>query len=257
MLLNSEPLEGVAESAREQVREQRQDTCSDGRHDSADDGFLPLPPKRQRIVDLANALLGADPTTSGRRMRAHRSGGEVISMQFADIDAEARWIANDIAAQLSTRQPWEIAILSPTGWRVDQLVHMLSASGAIVSDWRAGTHSDHGRQLLRACLALLRSRLPSRQERRLCELMGIPVTRTADSSTFLRSHASHPIAAGLVDMRSMAFKAARPADLVAHIYAVVESYDGQRARSLATLVEAVHAFQERDSGFTVDTSCPS
>src|SRR5262249_54609957 len=62
----------------------------------------------------------------------------------------------------------------------------------------------------------------------------------------------HPIAAGLVDMRSMAFKAARPADLVDRIYTMVQSYDGQRARSLATLVEAVRAFQERDSAFTVE-----
>jgi DNA helicase-2/ATP-dependent DNA helicase PcrA len=207
---------------------------------------------RARIVECANALLAADTSTSTRRMRADRPGGEVLSKRFTDEAAEATWIAEDVDRLLSDRSSAEIAVLSPMAARADRVMEKLVGRGFPVSDWRGEVHSSDGRRILRATLALLRPRLTGRHERLLCEIIGVAPTHTGGSVEFLEQHASHPMVSGLSVIRASAMIAARPGELVAAIQQVVAREDASRAQGMTTIVSAIRAFEERDATFTVE-----
>lgn len=205
------------------------------------------------IVAVANALIEASPASSGRKMRAHRSGGTVDLRSFSTYEVEARAIAGEIQELCSSGfQVADIAVLARAGWRLDKLFDELSARGLPISDWRGETHSTQGRRLLAACLAAVRGSLNARQTAVLCALMERDPCGSMETDAFLAKHADSPLSKGLSAMRDLLFKGATPRELVERAQEAVAAQNAGLGASLEPVVESVARFEEYDAHFSIE-----
>jgi DNA helicase II / ATP-dependent DNA helicase PcrA len=205
------------------------------------------------IVDVANALIAASPSASGRRMRAAREGGAVEHQTYATAELEATDIAGQIARAVGAGTPASaIAVLARAGRRADGILHALKLHSLPVSDWRGETHTSEGRRLLAACLATVRGTLNARQTQVLCGLMGVDATGKCDTEAFLELHAREPLAQGLNRMRDLVFAGATAHDLARAAREAVAAQRDAFGPVLDDMVESVRHFQEYDPEFSVE-----
>jgi DNA helicase-2/ATP-dependent DNA helicase PcrA len=208
---------------------------------------------RAEIVKLANALIDADPGSSGRHMRAHASGGVVRYEVYPTAEEEARQTAVDVAGHIARGTPTaDIAILVRSGYRADAVGRELQARGLPVSDWRGVTHQPKDRRVLATCLAVVRGTLSGRQVQRLCELMGVPPSAETRTEAFLAAHSANPLASGLVEVRRLAFGGAPPHEISRAAQRAVASLRPELEASLGGIVEAVSHFELYDREFTLE-----
>jgi len=206
------------------------------------------------IVQLANRLIAAAPTWSGRTMVAVRSGGAVTFQEYRDVDEEAQAVAAAIAADISSKvaRAEEIAVLTRSSRRSDKFIAALRGLQLPVSDWRAPTQDSEGRRNVSACLGILRGSLNRRQVRRLCDLMSSPPQDAQPAAQFLSANAQHPLAAGLYRVRELAFDGSPPSSLVESITTSLVSIGASSEGALAEIRRTVSSFEAYDEGFTVD-----
>lgn len=206
-----------------------------------------------RIVELANRLIDADPHSSGRQMRAHRRGGSIRYLAFTSVDEEAARVASDTAGLVARRTPTsDIAVLVRSGYRANLLVAQLAARALPVSDWRGAAHLPNDRRLLSSCLATVRGTLNARQIARLSDLMGVLPIDERRTEAFLATHATQPLARGLMAVRRLAFEGATPHKIAKAVQEAVASQDPAEGESLEDIVEAVSHFELYDREFTLE-----
>jgi DNA helicase-2/ATP-dependent DNA helicase PcrA len=205
------------------------------------------------VVDVANALIVASASSSGRRMNASRSGGSVQLRVFASQEDEAGAIVTEIASAISGGLPAsEIAVLARAGRRADTVLQRLHERGIPVSDWRGETHTPEGRRLLAACLAAVRGALNARQAQALCSLMEVPASGACPTGAFLAAHADRPLAQGLERMRDLAFEGARPHAIAKAAQEAVSAQRPAFGQVLQDMVESVAHFELYDPEFSLE-----
>lgn len=205
------------------------------------------------IVTVANALIAASPSSSGRLMRAARSGGTIESLVYTTEDSEAADVVNQIATAISAGVPASsIAVLSRAGRRADRILTALVQRAVPVSDWRGEAHAPEGRRLLSACLATVRGTLNARQTQTLCDLMEVEPVGKADTEEFLRSYGDTPLAQGLSQMRDFLFAGASAYELAKAAQDAVAAQRPAFSTVLDGIVESVRHFQEYDPEFSVE-----
>ena len=129
---------------------------------------------RERIVEVANALIAADPDASGRLMRAKRSGGAVQLRAFTNVGEEAHAIAEEIRSLLDDgHPPSSIAVLARAGYRADDVVAALRREGIPITDWRDETFDPSERRLFVTALSVVKGRLKGRRAHKLCQLLEV------------------------------------------------------------------------------------
>jgi DNA helicase II / ATP-dependent DNA helicase PcrA len=207
---------------------------------------------RNEIVAYANALISCDPRSS-RRMRAHKDGGSVTLRRYASTEQEAQALAEEITGRLAAgAAPASVAVLVRSGYRANDLVTGLRAKGLPVSDWRGDTYQPAGRRTFIAAMSCLRGTLNNRQAERLCDLIGIEDTGERDTDAFLHAAQERPVAAGLLQMRALAFAGENAHAVARQAQRAVAAADPATASMLVELVDAVADFQEHDAQFTLD-----
>jgi len=207
----------------------------------------------EEIVSTANALIAADPGSSGRIMRAHDAGGRVSLKSSATVDVEADVLASEIAARLAAGQPaHEIAVLVRSGFRANDLVAAMRARRLPVSDWRGDTYQPRDRRIFITTLSVLRGTLSDRQARRLCELMQVAVPAPRVTEDLLAVYNGHPVADELRKVRELAFSAAPLVEIAAQAQRAASAADPRAAESLASMLHAVADFVAHDAEFTLD-----
>lgn len=205
------------------------------------------------IVDKANALIAADPASSGRRMRAHHAGGRVSLKPSTSVDLEADSLATEIAARIAAGQPaHEIAVLTRSGFRATDLVASLRARRLPVSDWRGDTYHPRERRTFITTLSVLRGTLNDRQARRLCELIQVDLPEQRVTEELLAVYDGHPVANELRKVRELAFGAAPLVEIASQAHRAASTADPHAAESLAPMVAAVADFAAYDPDFTLD-----
>jgi DNA helicase-2/ATP-dependent DNA helicase PcrA len=207
----------------------------------------------EEIVSTANALIAADPDSSGRIMRAYDPGGTVSLKSSASVDIEADILADEIAARIAGGQPaHEIAVLVRSGFRANDLVAALRVRRLPVSDWRGDTYQSHDRRIFITTLSVLRGTLSDRQARRLCELMQVDVPEPRVTEALLAVYNGHPVADELRKVRELAFSAAPLVEIAAQAKRAASAADPGAAESLAPMLLAVADFVAHDAEFTLD-----
>jgi DNA helicase-2/ATP-dependent DNA helicase PcrA len=207
----------------------------------------------EEIVSRANALIAADPDSSGRRMRAHHPDGMVILKTSNSVDAEADVIATEIEQRVAAGQPaHDIAVLVRSGFRANDLVGALRARRLPVTDWRGDTYQPRERRTFITVLSALRGTLTDRQSRRLCELMQVEVAEQCATEDLLNVHQGHPVADELQRLRVLAFEGAPLVDIATQAQRAASAADSQAGESLSPMVLAVADFQAHDPEFTLD-----
>jgi DNA helicase-2/ATP-dependent DNA helicase PcrA len=205
------------------------------------------------IVDIANKLIAASPTASGRTMRAHRAGGSVELQTFLSLEAEATSVCGAIAGMIASKMPTsEIAVLVRSGWRAKLIVEGLQTRGIPVSDWRGETFAPQDRRLLTACLSVIRGKLNARQSAALAKLIGIEPVGAVDSEMFLSTNASHALISGLSVMKDLVFQGATPHKIAQAAQAAVVAHDPELGASLTGIVESIANFELYDREFTLE-----
>jgi len=207
---------------------------------------------RQLIVDCGNNLIAADPRASGRRMRAHRDGGEVDLRRYASVDQEAEEIAGEIEVLVAEGTAASIAVLVRSGYRADELVRALRRRHVPVTDWRGDTYEQVERRTMATIMCALRGRLNQRRARRLCAFLGVEETDEDSTHAFLSSLARDPVAEALLQLRQIAFDGASALDLARQAQCVANAQDPESGARLAPVVDAVADFERHDPQFSID-----
>jgi DNA helicase-2/ATP-dependent DNA helicase PcrA len=207
----------------------------------------------EEIVSRANALIAADPNSSGRRMRAHHAGGTVVLKTSSSVNVEADVVATEIEQRVVAGQPArDIAVLVRSGFRANDLVAALRARRLPVTDWRGDTYQPRERRTFITVLSALRGNLNDRQARRLCELMQVDLAERCMTEDLLAAHEGHPVADELKKLRALAFSGASLIDIATQAQRAASAADTQAGDSLAPMVLAVADFQAHDPEFTLD-----
>jgi DNA helicase-2/ATP-dependent DNA helicase PcrA len=208
---------------------------------------------REAIVSRANRLIAADPSASGRQMRAHHAGGEVRVLQFGDQREESVELADEIAGLASDGvHPWEIAILGRAAFRVTPLMHELNNRGVLINNWLTHTYDTPERRTLKTCLAIMRGAMSERQARHLRELLKLDDGESRDPEEILRPHASRPPVAGLLAARELAWQGIRPSEVVRAVEGAIRQMDPELADRIAIIAEDTASFEIADPDFTLD-----
>jgi DNA helicase II / ATP-dependent DNA helicase PcrA len=209
---------------------------------------------REAIVTRANLLIAAEPSASGRQMRAAKTGGSAAVCRYESMEEEATAVAGDIAVAVHDRgeSPATIAVLVRAGFRASEIVNELAALGVPISDWRGAAYEPNERRCLVTCMSVIRPRLTDRQARILSEFIGVELVEERETHLFLQTHAPHPVSTQLLQVRQMAFAGARPQDVVAAASEAAILADGNPADGMKTLVETVANFERFDPQYTLE-----
>lgn len=207
---------------------------------------------RERIVELANALIAADPNASGRKMRANKDGGRVDFRVYPSVDEEAATLADEIEALLKDVPATSIAVLVRSGYRANSLVEALRQRRLPLTDWRGDVYEPEGRRTFVTVMSALRGSLNDRRAARLCKFLEVPTTEEEDTHTFLESLAGDTTAGELLSLRAMLFAGATAVDLARQAQRVVATTDPALAESMGSLIDAVDDFARHDPEFSVD-----
>jgi DNA helicase-2/ATP-dependent DNA helicase PcrA len=205
------------------------------------------------IVAVANKLIAASPSSSGRMMKSNKSGGSVEIRTFDSLDKESAQIGAEIAGLVSKGVGTSsLAVLVRSGRRANSLVDELVRRGLPVSDWRGETHTPQGRRVMSACLAAVRGSLNARQTKVLCGLMSVEPCGAMETEAFLEKYSSAPLCKGLNTMRDLVFNGATPHDIARAAQLAVNAQDASLGTELKDLVESVANFQLYDKDFTLE-----
>ncbi len=204
------------------------------------------------IVAAANRLLAAEPAGSSRRMKADRAGGDVRFWEFDDDETEAAEIAAFVKERLRSQSPEDIAILVRNAYQGDLIEAALRANRVPVTDWRGDLVTGELRKSAAACLAVLRPRLASRHEARICELAGEDYAGHGDSEVLLAALRGNTVIDGLGEMRTAALEGATIVEVVERLQAIVLAGAPELAAEMQALVDAVRAFTAHDPEFSVE-----
>lgn len=208
---------------------------------------------REVIAGAANRLMAADPRTSGRRMQPGRSGGEVRVWSFGDEYQEAKAIVADILAAIGDGvSASDIAVLSRTGARLTALRDELHRQGVDAVDWSGERYGSECRRFAKACLALVRGRLSSRQAVRLCELLEVHDPGNRSSRDFLAALPGSPARDALEECVTKAVAGSRSSDVVRAVQNVAEALRPDLVEGLGRLVIDLSAAEDRDSDRSLD-----
>jgi DNA helicase-2/ATP-dependent DNA helicase PcrA len=208
---------------------------------------------RSNIVAVANSLIAASPSSSGRRMRAHRTGGSVELRAYETTEREADDIGAEISGMVSGGAGTaDIAVLARSGWRADLILEDLQKRGIPVSDWRGETHTPEDRRLLAACLAAVRGTLNARQVEVLSAVMRVEPSGAMDTEAFISKYANTPLAIGLSTMRDLVFNGASPHQVARAAQNAVAAQNAQGGASLNSIVESVAHFELYDKDFSLE-----
>jgi ATP-dependent DNA helicase UvrD/PcrA len=206
-----------------------------------------------KIVAVANLIIAATPGSSGRRMRAHHQGGDVVLRSFRDLDEEAIDIGAEITGAVSRDTGTaNIAVLVRSGWRADRIVQELSARGIPVSDWRGETQTPESRRLLGACLSAVRGGLNSRQVEALSAVMSVEPLGALSTEEFLAMHKNMPLALGLSKMRDLVFEGASAHRIASAARDAVAAQSAELGASLDEIVGSVAQFELYDKEFSLE-----
>lgn len=205
------------------------------------------------VVDVANKLIAASPSSSGRIMKSSKTGGAVRLSTFDTVDKEATEIGAEIAGWIAKGLPTSsLAVLVRSGRRANALVEELKRRGLPVSDWRGETHTPQSRRVMASCLATVRGSLNARQTRVLCGLVGAEPCGAADTEEFLEKHSFAPLCKGLNRMRDLVFAGSTPHDIARAAQQAVTDQNASCGSQLTELVESVANFQLYDKDFTLE-----
>ena len=208
---------------------------------------------REAIVSRANRLIAADPSASGRQMRAHYPGGEVRVLQFGDQRDESIELADEIAGLVNAGvNPWDIAILGRAAFRVTPLMHELNGQGVLINNWLTHTYDTPERRTLKTCLAIMRGAMSERQAQNLRELLKLDDGEGTDPEEMLQPHESRPAVAGLLTARELAWRGGRPSEVVRAVEDAVRHIDSELADRIATIADDTASFEDADPDFTLD-----
>ena len=209
---------------------------------------------REEIVRVANRLIAADPQASGRQMRAHYSGGEVLTRVFQSVEQEAVEIADEIDELIESEEarPADISVLTRARFRVRLLLEELEGRGVPVTNWLGPSFETPERRALGTCLTVVRGSLTDRQAERLCDLLGISLGEERDPQALLAEHEHEPAAVHLLEMRELAWQGASVQTIVERAQAAVSIVDAHTGASMTSIVEAVVAFEQHDAEFSLD-----
>ena len=209
---------------------------------------------REEIVHRANQLVAADPNSSGRRMRASKTGGTVDSRTYLNTQAEASALGAEIADLVLAQDvpAASIAILARSGARANELVTTLRDHRVPLTDWRGTAYEPAERRMLITCMTVIRARLNDRQASKLSALMGAEPIEERDTHAFLEAHAGHPVSDELMGLRTQAFEGARPQEIVACAQRAIAAHDAEAGMRALPLVEAVVDFERFDPNFTLE-----
>lgn len=205
-----------------------------------------------RIVDAANALIACDEEASGRRMRADREGGEVRVAIFDNVNAEATEIVDEIEARVADgTPPGNVAILTRSGYRANEVFTELQRRNLPVSDWRGPTYEPREKQTLSTCLAVVGGRLSDRQAVRLAELLGEATPEPRDSREYLLAM-DNDAAAVLLETFETAHAGEPASAVAAKAQRAVACVDPAAAAGIAPIVNAIKDFEDHDPDFALD-----
>lgn len=208
---------------------------------------------RSQIVAVANKLLDAEPSASDRRMTAHNSGGEVVVKVFDSTHAEAAWIAQDLSATIARGvKPQDCALLLAARYRADDLTGYLIASGVPVSDWLGAAYPAASRRTLRACLAVVRDTIRSRQRTALEKLYSLPKSQEENTEAFLQGHLRRAGIAELVTATTMLRHGQPISSVLTQIQKSLACLDEQVAAKINGVIENVKALEDSSAHFTVE-----
>jgi DNA helicase-2/ATP-dependent DNA helicase PcrA len=207
---------------------------------------------REAIVARANLLIQADSSTSGRQMRAVRSGGQVDVCVFKSVDEEAATIGQSIATALKGgRKPDQMSILVRSGYRAEAILRALAAHGIPFSNWLDNGHESRERRTLRVCLAVAGDSLNGRHSARLCDMFKLPSSKERDTDAFLRQYAGRSGIAELARIRELARANAPVDEIVVQVQTVIGVIDEELAHGLTPLIKGVRAFKNHDPDFSL------
>jgi DNA helicase-2/ATP-dependent DNA helicase PcrA len=209
---------------------------------------------REEIVDRANALIAAEPTSSGRQMTADKDEGQVEVRVFDDVFDEAEAVASDIEDAIGTGlvRPSEICVLARNAPRAAQILPTLLDRGLPAQRWMGAGFDAAERRTLAACVAMVRGRLNDRQMTRVCQLLSVPEDDQRETRAFLEEHAGDPLADALLEINTLAAQEATPLEVVRQVRVAVQIARPEMGPVAETLVETVEAFEQHDPEFTLE-----
>jgi DNA helicase II / ATP-dependent DNA helicase PcrA len=205
------------------------------------------------IVAVANGIIAATPSSSGRQMKSYREGGSVELRCYGTAEEEATDIGAQIAGHISSGgATTDVAVLVRSGWRADLIFSDLQRRGIPVSDWRGESHAPESRRLLAACLATVRGNINMRQLQILSDVMGVEPTTGMATEPFLTKYAARPLARGLSEMRDLVFSGASPYEIARAAQKAVSAQDAELGAWLMEVVESVAHFELYDKEFSLE-----
>jgi DNA helicase-2/ATP-dependent DNA helicase PcrA len=206
-----------------------------------------------RIVEVANALISADASSSGREMSAYREGGEVRVLDFATEHEEARALAQEIAGRIDDGTSAEhIAVLGPTAPRLTPMAEALDGESAPTTVWFGPSTMPEHLQDLATCLLVLRRTANAVEARRLAALVDADVAGTREVLGILEAGAKKETATTLVELREAAFAGAAPLEIVERAQQVLRPIAPDRACAMDDLRAVVARWTEEDPDFSLD-----
>jgi DNA helicase II / ATP-dependent DNA helicase PcrA len=207
----------------------------------------------EKIVTVANAIISAASSSSGRRMRPYRSGGTVTLRTYQTLEQEAEDIGADISGLVSRgANTADIAVLVRSGWRANLILQGLQTRGIPVSDWRGETYTPEDRRLLAACLSCVRGTLNSRRVEMLSAVMNVESAGAMDTEAFIAMHRDQPLAIGLSAMRDLIFEGASPHVIARAAQDAVFAQNSELGASLKEIVDSIAHFELYDKDFSLE-----
>lgn len=208
---------------------------------------------RETIVRHANLLIQADAQSSGRQMRAHRTGGDLTAKAFNSVEEEGAAIARDIRIRLDNGcMPEAISVLVRSSFRAESLLRALAMHQVPVSNWLELSHETKERRLLRACLAVSRDTLNARHCKRLSEFYGFPESRERKTEAFLIPHEDTAGVKELLELHRLAQPDTPLEEVLGLVHASVDAVDSEMAFYLQGVLDDVRAFMKQDPEFSLD-----
>jgi DNA helicase-2/ATP-dependent DNA helicase PcrA len=109
----------------------------------------------QPILDVANAVVSRNPRVAGKRLHSGRGGAPVELKGFESHDAESRWIADAVAAEIAGgTPPEEIAVLCRAAYHLRPVEEQLLRRG--IACEVSGGPAFLDREEIRDAIAILR-----------------------------------------------------------------------------------------------------
>jgi DNA helicase-2/ATP-dependent DNA helicase PcrA len=208
---------------------------------------------REQIVARANALIGCEPTASGRQMSADKPGGTVEVRAFGDMYEEAEALADEVETAIDSDEvrPSDICFLARNATRAALILPTLLDRGLPAQRWLGQAYGSTERRVLATCMSVVRGRLNDRQAGRLFELLSVEPSDERATRTVL-ADANTPLAEALLEVNTLAAKSPTPIDVVRQVHLAVGIARPELIPVVDQLIETVESFERHDPEFTLE-----